>query len=167
MLNPFIRFDKRFVQRFKDLKKIYLVSQSFKRGEDLFKDGEKKYLMLTHYDDLGLAKIHHNAVIEDKYAAILNLEKEEHVQKLLKMLQPDSDYIIYSSLIGDPKLVENAMNTTLREKVASYVKNQTNWRIGRDQTLVPKLELTFGELFITMRYGSQRIRVKLEEIEGY
>jgi hypothetical protein len=113
MYNPFTRFQPRFIQTFRNVKKRYLVSQTFKRENNLFKDENKNYLLLTHYDDNGLAKIHFNAVSFDKYAAILDLEKDQHREKLTGMLKPDSPYIIYSSLITDPNEVKKSMNKIL------------------------------------------------------
>jgi hypothetical protein len=82
------------------------------------------------------------------------------------MLKPDSPYIIYSSLITDPNEVKKSMNKIFKEKIQSYISSNTNWRIGRDQTITPKLEITFGELFVVIKYGSQTIRTRLEELEN-
>lgn len=166
MLNPFARFQVKFVDGFRQLQKRWLVSQTFYRENHLFREEGKVYLMLTHYSDKGLAKIHHNAVLHDRYASIIDLENERHREKLLSMLTPGSNYRIYSSLVTDPKQVKMALDRTLKEGIQKFITTNTNWRIGREQTITPNLEITFGELYITMRYGTQQLRVKLEEIEN-
>jgi hypothetical protein len=189
MFNPFVKFEPRFIPAFRNQKKRYLVSQTFSRGKDLFTTDKKVYLMLTHYDDSDKAKIHYKAIVgnpnniqpvinekgelqnfddgkKDKYAAILDLEKDEHRKKLEEMLSPNSQYIIYSSLIQDPKIVERAMDTIFKDKIKKYIDRKTNWRIPRDYTLIPRPELTFGELYIVMKFAGQTARIKLEDLEN-
>ncbi len=72
MFNPFSKFEEKFIPAFRKLKKRYLISQSFKRENDLFKE-DKTYLLLSHYEDHGLAKIHYNAISSDKFASIIDL----------------------------------------------------------------------------------------------
>ncbi len=55
------------------MKKFYLVSQTYTRGFDHFTEEHKADILVTDYDDPGLAKIHFNAVPHDKYAAIIDL----------------------------------------------------------------------------------------------
>lgn len=166
MLNPFAKFQPRFVARFRELQKRYLVSQTFNRENHLFREEGKVYLMLTHYSDKGLAKIHYNAVVHDRYAAIIDLEDERHRHRLEAMLAANSGYRIYSSLVTNPNHVKMALDRTLKDHIQQFIAKNTNWKIGRDYTMIPKLEITFGELFITMKYGSQQLRVKLAEIEN-
>ena len=191
MFNPFAKFEAKFIPALRNQKKRYLVSQIFTRAKDLFQEEEKVYLMLTHYDDLGRAKIHYNAVAgnvkgnapavndkgelinlnnsennkKDKYAAILDLEKDEHRKKLEEMLSSGSKYVIYSSLIEDPRTVEDAMNRLFKEKIKQYIERFTTWRIPKDHTIVPRPELTFGELYIVMKFAGQTARVKLADLE--
>ncbi len=192
MFNPFVKFEPRFIPGFRKQNKRYLVSQTFTRGDDLFKIEGKVSLMLTHYDDLEKAKVHYNAVAnngskkqvfvdengnlsnaktkkgvkKDEYAAILDLEKDEHRKKLEEMLAPDSKYVIYSSLIGDPKMVETAMDRLFKQNIKKYIERNTNWRIPRDYTIIPRPELTFGELYIVMKFAGQTARIKLEDLEN-
>jgi hypothetical protein len=163
MFNPFSRFQEKFIPTFLKAKKRYLVSQTFTR--DNSQDG-KTFLMLTHYDDKESAKVHLNAISFDKFASIIDLEKEVHRNKLLEMLSPQSKYVIYSSLTIDPKEVKRTVDSLFKEKVQRFINKNTNWRISRDHTVKPKLEITFGELYVVLKYGTQTIRVKLEEIEN-
>ncbi|MBG9378786.1 hypothetical protein I5907_21315 [Panacibacter sp. DH6] len=164
MFNPHERFQPRFINAFLNAKKYYLVAQTFKRGADMFNDN-KECILLTHYDDKGLAIIHKNALTNDRFAAIIDLQQTAHLTKLKTMLQPDSKYVVFSSLIGDPAAVETGMHRMLEQNMRRYIDTKTNWRIPANYTVHPKLELIFGELFVNLKFGSQSVRVKLDEIE--
>lgn len=166
MFNPFVRFQKRLIPAFRGTKERYLVSQTFTRENNLYKDPNKNYLLLSEYNDLGLAKIHYNAVANDKFATILDLENDKHREKLEEMLAPDSKYIIYSSLVGDPKKAKDALDKSLKGKMQKYLTMHTNWRIGKDEEILPNLEVTFGELYVWVRFGNQKVRDKLSVIEN-
>lgn len=165
MFNPFSKFEGRFIQRFRELKKRYLVSQTFSRDNDLFKEEHTISLLLTHYDDLGLAKIHMNALSADKYAAIIDLENEKHRKRVEEMLKDESTYHVYSSLVLNTKVLEDAMDNLFTDNIKNYITKNTSWRIGGSKTIRPKLEITFGELFVVLRYSGQTIKVTLAEIE--
>lgn len=165
MFNPFVLFEEKFISTFRKVKKRYLVSQTFTRvNKETNKD--KVCLMLTQYADKGLAKIHFNALSSDKFASIIDLENDKHRKKLEEMLTLQSNYIIYSSLTIDPKEVKSLSDKIFKEKVQKFIEKKTNWRIGREQTIKPKLEITFGELYVALKYGTQTIRVRLEELEN-
>ena len=38
-------------------------------------------------------------------------------------------------------------------------------RISYDTTIKPTIQLSFGELFVILKHGSQSIRIKFEEVE--
>jgi hypothetical protein len=167
MLNPFARFDERFIAAFRNAKKRYLVSQTFTRENNLFKDPKKHYLLLSHYDDPNLAKAHLKAVENDKFADTFDLENEKDRERLLHMLDINSDFVIYSILDTNPKATKLTFDKIFKYKIQKYIANNTNWRISREQTYVPSLETTFGELFVILKYpGKREIKVKLEELEN-
>lgn len=165
MLNPFSKFQCRFIPAFRKLRKRYLVTQQFHRENNLFKITGKTYLLITHYSDPGLAKIHLNALKQDPYACILDLENERHREKLEWMISMDAPFVLYSSLVTDTKVIKQALDKTLKEKIQRYVETTTRWRIRREQVVRPVVEVIFGELFVTMKYGQETMRVRLSEIE--
>jgi len=167
MFNPFSKFEGRLIPKFRELKKRYLVSQIFTRDNDLFKEDGVISLLLTHYDDPGLAKIHFNALSGDKYAAIIDLENEKHRSRIETMLKDENAYHLFSSLVLNNKILEDALDTIFTDKIRAYISRNTTWRIGSNKTIKPKLEITFGELFVVLKYSGQTIKVTLQEIEGY
>ena len=167
MFNPFIKFELRFIPGFRNSKRRYLVSQTFSRQNDLFKDPDKHYIMFTHYSELEKALEHHNAVINDEFSAIYDLEEDDDRSEVLDMLRPGSSYEVYSSAITNPAKVQESMNKVFAKNIQNYISTKLKWPIGRDQTIRPKPEITFGELFVVLKMSGRYDRVRLSDIETY
>jgi hypothetical protein len=166
MLQPFERFRLSYIPRLIELNKPILVSQTYSRAMQAFGDGEKKGILLSDYDDMGLAKIHYKAVIRDEYAAIIDLSKPAHRAKLEEMLEPESGYQLFWSVVKSKHQLEQKINAVYKDKMRDYITNHTTWRIDRDTTIRPSVQMIFGELFIVIKYGKQVIRIKFEELEN-
>ena len=166
MLQPFEQFRVIFIEKLISLKKPYLVSQSYTRAMNHFADEAKTDIILTDYDNMGAARIHLNAVKHDKYAAILDLGNLAHKQKLTEMLAEESKYNIFWSVVKSVKELQQRVNANYKDNMRKYIGRHTNWRIGSDTTIYPSLEVTFGELFIILKYSGQTLRIKFEEIEN-
>lgn len=165
MFNPFERFQKRFIDAFRKAGKSWLVSQSYEAARDPFVDPKKKILLLSHYGNLSQAQIHLSALKGDVYAAIIDLEKDPHREKVMEMLLPDSPYLVYSCLIASSAAVEKRLNAKYEKNMRRYIEKNTRWRIGSAKTIQPRLDIAFGELFIILKYGSEQIRVALAELD--
>lgn len=165
MLQPFELFKPAYLQRLITLKKIYVVTQSYAEGVDRLADVPKTAILLTDYDDIGLANIHKAAVKQDKYAAVLHLNNEKHLQKLNEMLLAESPYTMYWSVVKDKASLMKRLNLKYKDHMRRYVMNNTNWRIGGEEQLNPQLSVIFGELFLFLKRGAQELRVKFSEIE--
>ena|SRR6478735_1632895 len=166
MLQPFEAFKIGFIDRLMQLKKCFLVTQYYARGEGGFDQSGMIPLLVTAYDDLGLAKTHWNAVKEDRLAAIIKLEKEEHKNKLRDMLSEGSKYHIYWAVVKSKGELEKRVNNQYKENMRRYIQQNTNWRIDHEASVKPSIELTFGHLYVILKRGSQSIRIKFEEIEA-
>ena len=165
MLQPFELFKQLYIQRLITLKKIYVVTQTYPEGFDPLAEVHKIDILLTDYDDIGLANIHKAAVKNDKYAAVLNLLNEKHLQKLNEMLSAESPYKLYWSVLRDTASLMKKLNLKYKDNMRRYVMKNTTWRIGGDEHLNPQLSVIFGELFIFLKRGAQELRVKFREIE--
>lgn len=166
MLQPFIRLEPRFIDQMIQLKKIFLVSQTYTRGA-VEAEPDKTSLLLTDYDDLGLAKIHHNAVKEDRFAAIVTLTKAPHLAKVQEMMEPDSSYLLYWAVIHPGEDLEKRINSEYRHNLRRYVDYHTRWRLGRDHVIKAGVQLIFGELYMLVKHRRETLKVKLSEIEQY
>lgn len=165
MLQPFERLQAQFLPRLKTSKKIYLVTQSYSQGLDHLADQPKTGILVSDYDDPGLAKVHFAAVKNDKYASIINLTNEVHIDKLKEMLDERSKYIVYWAIVRDLESIKKRVDIRYQDNIRRYIKRETTWRIGGDETIRPQLQVVFGELFVILKYGSQELRVKFEDIE--
>ena len=165
MLQPFEIFKSQYIPGLIGLKKTLLVAQSYSNGFDHFAEVHKTDILLTDYDDIGLAKIHLAAIKADKYAAVLDITKEKHLQKLKEMLAPDSEYALYWAIVRSTGDLKKRVDMKYRDHIRRWIMKNTTWRIGGDETIRPQLQVIFGELFVTLKYGSQEVRIKFEEIE--
>jgi len=165
MLQPFERFKMSYIDNLLNLNKQFLVTQTYSRARGSSNESTGIALLLSDYDDLGLAKIHFKAVINDSYAAIIDLSKPTHKKKLIGMLQPDSKYVLYWAVVKSKIQLEQLVNKKYKDKMRDYITSNTNWRIDRDATMRPSVQLIFGELFIVLKHAKQVIRVKFDELE--
>ena len=165
MLQPFESFREGYIDRLMQVKKYFLVSQYYLRGEGK-SDMAVIPLLVTAYDDLARAKTHWYAVREDPLAAIIKLDKVEHNVKLREMLSEGSRYQIYWAVVKSKGELEKSINTQYKENMRRYIQQSTNWRIDHEASVKPSIELTFGHLYLILKRGSQSIRIKFEEIES-
>lgn len=166
MLQPFEPMKPAYIARLIKLKKFYLVSQTYKRGGDPFAEDQKTALLLTDYDDPGLAKGHLQARSGDKYAAIIDLQKEEHLQKIKSMMEEESPYRVFWAIVRSREELEAKITENYSDNIRRYIESNTSWRIGRNTTIYPKLQLIFGELFIELKYGRETRRLTFEQLEN-
>jgi hypothetical protein len=165
MLQPFEVFRPIFVERLLSLKRPFLVTQTYQRGLDHFSSEEKVCLLLTDYEEQGVAEIHYKAVVTDPFGAIINLQKPAHKTKLLEMLSDHSRYHLYWAVVKSKKQLERLVNEAYKDKMRSYLDKNTNWRIDGNSSIRPNVQLIFGELFIVIKHANQTLRVKFEELE--
>jgi len=165
MLQPFEQFKPVYIDRLLKLNKRYLVAQSYTRLSNQFAEEKKIHILLSDYEEYVLAKTHWDALKTDPYRAVLDLQKSEHKAKLIEMLDMASKYLVFWAIVKSVKELEALINTRFPEHLKRYIEKQTNWRVGRDKTLRPSVQLIFGELFIILKYSGQTLRVKFEEIE--
>ncbi len=165
MLQPFELFERSYIEKLISLKKNWLVSQTYVRRFDHFDDGQKINILLSDFDDPGLAKVHLNAVRQDPYASIIYLQKGRHRASLEAMLMPDSKYRVFWAVINSRQELEKLVNTKYKDRMRAYIENSTNWRVSGSSTIRPVLQLIFGELYILLKHAGQQIRIKFEEIE--
>lgn len=162
MLQPFEKFKPQYIQRLLDLNKPYLVTQQYRRANE---GSEKVNLLISDYDDPGLARIHYKAVMSDRYAAIVHLNRPAHEEKIRQMLEPESAYQLYWAVVKSKKQLEEKINAAYKDRMREYITENTNWRLDRNASIRPSVQMIFGELFIVIKHGKQVVRVKFEELE--
>ena len=165
MLQPFELLKPVHLNRLIELKKNYLVSQTYKRAHDPFSEEQQIDLLFSDYDDIGLAKGHFQALRGDRFAAIIDLQKTEHCAKLKEMLAPESGYRLFWAVVRSKKELEDRITGKYKDHMKRYIQRNTSWRINRNTTIFPQLQVIYGELFIILKYGSETRRITFEELE--
>ena len=140
------------------------MSQTFTQAINHFGDDAKEPILFTDYDEIMAAKIHYNA-LTDKYRYVLDLENEKHRSKVIEMIGAGSKFKVYAAFVEDMKQVEKRLNDKYTNNIRNYVSRRTNWRIGADKTIYPRLEVIFGELFVRLR-GNDSQPVDLEAMDA-
>jgi hypothetical protein len=164
MFQPFELFKPLYYERLKKLNKKYIVTQSYLRGFNHFAEAHKIDLLITDYDDLQYAQVHLNALKKDKLAAIIHLDNEKHKATFEQMMSGEK-YCLYWSVVKSAEELQKRLDAKFSENIKRYIQKNTAWRINRETGIKPNFEVVFGELFLHMQYGSQKIRVKFEDIE--
>lgn len=165
MLLPFEIMRMEYIDELIWLKKIYLVTQSSNMGEDPYGHTDKIGLIVSDYDNRGLAKNHWAADKQDKYSSIINLSSEIHLAKITEMLQGDSAYAIYWAIVKDAEQFKRKVDTQFSNHIRRYITKNLNWSIGGSATLKPQLQVIFGELFVILKYGSHELSIKFADVE--
>lgn len=166
MLQPFEIFHFDYIERLITLNKPYLVAQSYTRGYSHFDEAHPTDILLTDYDDSGLAKTHVNALKGDGFACLINLNSPVHAQKLREMLSEGSGYRVYWAIVRSSKELKKKIDIKYTDNLRRYLLKHTDWHIAADETVRPSLKVIFGEMYIILKRGSQHeLRVKFAEIE--
>ncbi len=156
-----------FIDAFRKRGKRYLVLQKFTRENNLFKEAGKDYVLLSHYDVLAGAMHHYKVVKNEGLAKMIDLENGSERREFGEMLNVNSKYIVYSILDSNPTATKKAIDKQLKYKIQNYITTKTQWRISREQELVPVLKTRFGELIVILKYSGREIEVPLKELENY
>ena len=162
---PFEKLTHALIYAFRKKGKRWLVSQTLQLNITDPQLLTKTLILTTHYDDKGLAWVHHQAVMDDRYASMIDLEREIHRKQLDNILTNESKYILFSSLIRNRELVEKQATEMYREKYWRYLQEHSKAGISPTKSLRPSLQLIFGELFVVLKYGAETLRTKLSDIE--
>jgi hypothetical protein len=162
---PFEKLTHALIHAFRKKGKRWLVSQTLHVNINDPELLSKILILTTYYDDKGMATVHHQAVMDDRYASIIDLEREAHMKQLDNILTHDSKYIVYSSLIRNRERVEKQATEMYKEKYWRYIQQHSKAGISPTKSLRPSLQLIFGELFVVLKYGAETLRTKLSDIE--
>lgn len=166
MFNPFVPFHIRMIDSLRQIGHRYIVTQTFHHALDSSTADPRLPLLLSDYKDVHTATVHFRA-LDDPYRAILDLEREDHRAKITGMLDPGSRYQLWAAFIQDRRQVEQRLNEQYSAQIRNYVARNTDWRVGSDRTLRPRLQMIFGELFVILKYGQQTEQFRLSELDRY
>ena len=81
------------------------------------------------------------------------------------MLANYSPYDLYWAVVNDTGKLKKTADKLYKDKIRSYILKKTTWRISADESIKTQLQVVFGEIYITIKRGTQELRIKFEEIE--
>ena len=149
-----------------NLRKYFLIVQTYHRAHEPGAEREKKNLLVTDYSDPGLAVTHFKAVKQDAEVMQLNLQDYLDQQKLYSMLE-DEQMRLFWSVIRDAGAIKKAFDLKYKEKAREYILNNTAWQIGKVEDVKAQgFEVHFGELKVRLSYMGESRLIKFDEIEN-
>lgn len=159
MLQPFVKLKPMHLARLMELGKTFLVSQHYSRGAS-----GKVSILLSDYDDPGHAAMHFNAVQHQPLAARIDLRRQKHHQKILSLCQ-HADYELYWCVVASADRLKDRLGAKYKEAIRQWINGHTDWKVNSGETVKIQFEVRFGELFLILKWRSQRLSLKFEEIE--
>ena len=164
MFQPFEKFKTEYISRLLLLNKRYLVSQTYKNALNHFDEENRTNILLSDYDDIGLAELHRKAVRQDKYAALMDL-KDEKIQAKLRSMLAGSQYNLFWAVVMKRDETKKNLDMKYKDHIRRWIAQNTTWRVGEKETIGTSLEVTYGEFYLVIKRGSQMVRPKFEDIE--
>jgi len=138
------------------------VRQSYAAGRDHTDLHTREVFLITPYKDIGEANMHFQHIRFDHRKYIYQAHRPEEIEKLYKAASQPPGYKVYASL-----LQQEVWNPPLYmdPAVRRYVSLKTKWRPESKEEISAELFLHYGELYFTLKYGAEEIKVPLAEIE--
>jgi hypothetical protein len=163
MFNPFYPFTTPLLNAFVKHGKTYFVRQTFRRARGYFEEGIKGSYLISHYESLHEAQVHFDALEHDPNRFLYKWNNPEHQVKLKVAAASPAGYKVYSSTFQ--KGWERQITDRIKKGIRLYVAS-LGWQPSRSNGLGTDFYQTFGELYIKLKYKTQEVRVKFEEIEN-
>lgn len=164
LYNPFYPWTVDLLQRLLKGGHKWFVRQSFPRGKANESEEVKLVFIISHYNDLHQAEAHFSSIRQDPYAYFYDIGHPEQKARLIKTLDVYPEYRFFSNVTAldwEPRL--RRYEPTFR----SYIENVLKWSPKGKETVYAGLHSKFGQLYITLTYQKQKVRVTLAEIENH
>ncbi|MBO9727743.1 MAG: hypothetical protein J7623_03785 [Chitinophaga sp.] len=138
------------------------VRQSYAAGRTNTDIHIREVFLITPYKDIGEANMHFQHIRFDSRKYIYQAHHPEEIAKLYKAASQPAGYKVYASLlqqeVWQPPLI---MDPAVRR----YISRKTTWRPDKEEAVQAELFLHYGELYFTLKYGDEEIKVPLSEID--
>lgn len=163
MFNPLFAFELPVLEKLVESGHQYFVRQSYPRGKRVTDSDIKHSFLISHYSDLEKAQQHFSVIKNDPYAFLYLWEDEDHRKKLRLAASKPEGYKLFASLLH-PQW-QAMLTDILKGKIRYYIEKELKWRPGRSDKVVPSFFLQYGELFVTLRWSMNEVRVNFDDIE--
>ena len=158
MTNPFQLYSPALLAALMKAGHVYFVRQTYARGIDHFEERLKGAFLISHYREEGHARMHYEALQGDRSRYLYNIQESVDLAKLEVAAWQPQGYKVYAPLLLRPW----EPSGDLKGKVRRYIDKHLKWRQGAVRT---NLFTQFGELFLTLKKGTQEISIPLSAVE--
>lgn len=141
----------------------YFVRNQWHAGYDHFDDVQTQSIIIAHYLDEQEASAHYQAIQQDKYRFLYDINIPEHLERLQKAAAQPTGFKVFSAYFRPD--YKKLVTPRLKEKINSWMYRNTDWKPKKGQTVNVDFYLQFGQLFITMSFQGRKIKVRFEDIE--
>lgn len=140
----------------------YFVRQTFERARDPFDETTRGHFLFCHYQEWPKAKEHYDVLAGDPFRRLYDWGDPADRERLLVAAGGPAGYRVFSNTFL-PEW-EQHVTPRLRQKMKAYVA-RLGWKPARDEQVAPVFFPYFGEVYVSLKFRRQEVRVKLEEIE--
>ncbi|MBC9932613.1 hypothetical protein [Chitinophaga qingshengii] len=137
------------------------VRQSYPAGISTADTHVREAFLLTPYKDIASANAHFQHIRFDRRKYIYQSFHPEEVEKLYQAASQPAGYKIYVALI-DPE--HQTPDPALTLHIRRYISQYTAWP---PEHIHLQYALHYGELYLSLQYGDEEIKVPLPAIESY
>lgn len=164
LYNPFRRLTMEVLEKWITATP-YVVAQHFRRAFPYYSPGNKTGLLLTPYQYLFDAEKHLHALVDQRYAALIQLQHPNHLNTIQNLLLLSSDYLLFDG--ATPQLNEKLKHAVqqFHPKIFAYLNREVDIDPVTTFPAAPRLEIHYGEIYLLMGTGSDQLKIKLETIE--
>jgi hypothetical protein len=161
MFNPFYLLNTDLLHSFIDNGKKFFVRQTY-NGIIRTGDRTERQFIFSHYPNISLALDHFGAIENDRFRYVYDWNNEEHRKRLLIAASQPVGFKIWSAVFI--KDWEKLITKEIEEKVRKYIKS-IGWTPLRNDIIKPLYYLYYGHLYIELKFRTNVVRIKFEEIE--
>ncbi|RAJ87623.1 hypothetical protein CLV59_101384 [Chitinophaga dinghuensis] len=159
MYNPLVLFTKPLLTTLLNSGYSIFVRQSYLPGIEPGDNNTKEAFLITPYMDIGEANLHFQAIRFDKRKYIYQAHRQEEMDKLFIAASQPPGYKVFAAWLKEEHW---APSEELGHKLKRYISIHTNWR--PNHTVDVELFFKYGELFLSLRYGQEELKVPLHQI---
>ena len=162
MHNPLALLSREILEGLIESGHRYFVRQSYPRGKSPFDGKTKESFLITPYRGFSDVNPHFQAIKFDARKYVYQIDYPEELKKLYAAAGQPDGYKIYVSLLRERRW---RPSITLAPKIKSYLRANSKWKPDRNEEVRVSLFIQFGELFLTLQYRTQEIKVPLSDID--
>ena len=164
MFNPFAPFDPRLLEKFKLKGVKAFVKQTYERGKSRLDENNVTAYLLIHFTSLAMAQQYFQSIQADTGRRLFRLDDPAEFQELHSLLNKPSNSRFFTALTI--KDANEKAKKLLDKQIRAYITYKTDWHPPRSADISFNLELSFGELYVQLKYDNREIKMKLSELEN-